>query len=184
MLLVIAGLIYDNGILAIGRFIGEGSLLEGLNLLRYWSHAFLTPLLVIFSWTALKKAGLKWARARTAAVAAALVTLSLVLIELFTEIFGLALEPVMEYGILSYKNAEAGGPPIMVLVVSAVLLIASAIVFWKQHWPWFFVGSALMLLGSGIRLPVESGAVTNLFELILLTSLLVTKAYQDKNPVH
>ncbi|WKA58923.1 hypothetical protein QWY16_01845 [Planococcus shenhongbingii] len=51
--LVLFGLIYDNGIIAIGKFIGEGPLLENLNLLRFWSHAFLTPTLVLFSWGAL-----------------------------------------------------------------------------------------------------------------------------------
>ncbi len=37
-----------------------------------------------------------------------------------------------------------------------------------------------MTIGSAIELPIESGAITNAFELILLISILATKAFQDK----
>lgn len=40
LLPVLLGLIYDNGILAAGRFIGEGSTLKYLNYARFWIHAF------------------------------------------------------------------------------------------------------------------------------------------------
>lgn len=47
--LVGLGLVYDNALIAVGKFIGEGTLLEALNLARYWSHAFLTSLLILFA---------------------------------------------------------------------------------------------------------------------------------------
>ncbi|WP_040281541.1 hypothetical protein [Tessaracoccus massiliensis] len=52
--------------------------------------------------------------------------------------------------------------------------------WWKQKWPWLFVGAVIMTIGSAIELPIESGAITNAFELILLISILATKAFQDK----
>ncbi|QDY45557.1 hypothetical protein FK545_09335 [Planococcus glaciei] len=63
--LVLIGLIYDNGLIAIGKFIGEGPVLENLSLLRFWSHAFLTPMLVLFSWGALNRAGIGWVKKKS-----------------------------------------------------------------------------------------------------------------------
>ena len=68
--------------------------------------------------------------------------------------------PQEEYGILSYGSAEpATGPPLMVLVVAAFLVVAGALVWWKQKWPWLF----------------------DAFELTLLVSIMATKAFQDRN---
>ncbi|WP_245629810.1 hypothetical protein [Domibacillus robiginosus] len=181
LLPVIAGLIYDNGIIATGRFIGEGSFLEGLNAARFWLHAFFTPLLVLYAWMALKQADVSWAKTAWFQWAAILLTVALVLFELFTEVFGLSLEPRWEYRTLSYTSAElSGGPPLMVLVVSLVLLVASIVVWRKQGWIWFFVGSLVMIVGSAVKMPIESGAVTNMFELMLIVSLLVTAWFQRK----
>jgi hypothetical protein len=178
---VILGLVYDNSIIAAGRYIGEGSFLHFLNVLRYWFHAFFTPLLVLFSWKTLEQGNLQWAKASWFRWGAFLLTAALVLIEVFTEVLGMTLEPVWEYGVLTYSNtASSGGPPIMVLIVSVVLLAASVIIWRKQKWIWFFLGSLVMALGSAVQLPIESGAITNLFELALLSSLAATAHFQGR----
>ena len=51
-------LIYDQTVLAVGRWLGEGNRLEQLNELRFWFHALCTPLLVIFCWHALVRANI------------------------------------------------------------------------------------------------------------------------------
>ncbi|MFC4024835.1 hypothetical protein ACFOUV_13615 [Oceanobacillus longus] len=181
VLFVVVGLIYDNGILALGRFIGEGNILEALNLARYWLHAFFTPLLVIFSWNTVKRANMKSVKSKGAMYVTILITIGLVIIELITEVVGISLKATSDYGLLSYENVEpSNGPPMMVLIISVILLIASIIVWWRQKWIWFFIGSAIMIGGSFIPIPIESGAATNLFELILMTSLIATKSFQDK----
>lgn len=179
-LLVVAGLVYDNAVLATGRLIGEGPLLEGLNLGRFWIHALLTPLLVVFAWHAIARTGAGWARTRWAAVVAVVVAVGLVVLEL-THVVGLELEPREEYGVLSYADVgAAGGPPVMVLAVSAALLVAGFLVWRRQGWVWLLVGTALMTVGSSVPVPVDSGAVTNAFEVVLLVSILATKAFQDR----
>lgn len=180
LLLVLLGLLYDNAVLAGGRLIGEGGLLEALSAARFWAHALLTPLLVVFAWGVTARAGLGAARQRWARWLAAGLWAVLVLVELLTVLRGISLRPVREYGVLSYTAAApAEGPPLMVLGILVVLLIAAVVVWWKQGWPWFFAGVALMAVGSSVSLPVDSAAVTNAFEFVLLASLLATRAHQD-----
>lgn len=181
LLLVILGLIYDNGLLAVGRFIGEGSMLEVLNYLRYWFHALLTPLLALFSWDALQRANVRWSGKKSVAFFAWGFTVLLMAIEFWFGVYGLELVPEWQYGVLSYTRAvPSGGPPVMVLLLSAALLFVSIIIWIKEKWPWLFIGTLLMIIGSSISFPIESEAITNAFELILITSLFATKFYQDR----
>ncbi|WP_202865382.1 hypothetical protein [Ornithinimicrobium sufpigmenti] len=180
VLLVIAALVYDNAIIAAGRVIGEGPLLEGLNLARFWVHALLTPLLVLFAWHATARAGVRWAQTRVAALVSILVVLALYVLEFVTVLAGLRIEPGWEYGVLSYSDATGGGgPPIMVLVVAFTLLVAGFLVWRRTGWVWLLLGAVLITAGSAVPVPVDSGAITNAFELALLVSILATKANQD-----
>ncbi|MCW4386476.1 hypothetical protein OH146_11900 [Salinibacterium sp. SYSU T00001] len=179
-LLVVAGLLFDNAVIASGRWIGEGPLLESLNFARFWIHAIVTPLLVIWAWDACRRAGAKWARTRVAGVIAVVVTFALMVLEYVTVLAGLSIEPGTEYGVLSYSSTEAAGPPLMVLFVAAALFGAGIVVWVAQKWPVLFIGTLIMVIGMAAPIPVESGAVTNAFELVLLVSILWTTAHQDR----
>lgn len=181
LLPVIAGLFYDNTLLTIGGFIGEGDFLEKLNIAKYWIHAFFTPFLVLFAWKTLEQANMKWTRMISVQISAIGLTVLLILFELFTEVFSLNIEAKWEFGVLSYKSMEpSSSPPFMILIVSLVLIAASIFIWIKQKWVWFFIGSLLMIIGSVIQWPVKSAAITNLFELILIISLLGTAYFQRK----
>lgn len=174
--LVLLGLIYDNAIIAVGRFIGEGALLENLSIWRFWSHAFFTPLLALFAWGTLHHAGVEWARKKAVFYGALLFTAALVVLEIVLETWGLVIEPVWEYGVLRYTSAEeGGGPPVMVLLVIVPLLAAGAVLWKRIGWKWMLVGAVLMTIGSAVPIPIESSAATNAFELILLFTLVLTK---------
>lgn len=178
--LVGLGLVYDNAIIAAGKFIGEGTLLEALNLARFWTHAFLTPLLVLFAYGALRYAGTDWIQKKAVKAGFFILTAALVIIELIFETLGLELEPERAYGLLRYVSVEpSSGPPIMVLVVIVVLIAAGAIVWKRTGWKWMLIGSVLMALGSAVPIPVDSSAATNAFELILLLSLVWTKIHLE-----
>lgn len=180
LILVIIGLVYDNLILALGRFIGEGNLLENLSYPRFYMHAFFTPLLVLFSLSTLKRSGVQWAFKKSIGMVFYLITLCLMLYELIVEVRGLELTSNWQYGGLSYSNAEAiSGVPVMVLIVSIVLIISSIFVWRKQGWIWFFIGTGIMFLGNAFPLSVPSAALTNAFELILILALFFTKKFQD-----
>ncbi len=181
LILVIFALLYDNSVLAIGKWIGKGNVLENLNAARFWMHAIFTPLLILFSWDVLKQTRVKWVNTTTALLVTAGFTLIAVLIELFTVVWNLSLKAEERYGILSYSSTNSPqGPPIMILMVTFALLVSSIILWKKTGWYWMFVGTALMTAGSMIDIPIKSDAITNAFELILLISLVFTKRFQDQ----
>ena len=174
--IVILPLIYDNLLLATGKWIGEGELLESLNFSRFCLHALITPLLVMYSIGTLRESGIEWAKKKWLVLVGILYTFGLIVLEFSIEVIGLELEVVKEYGVVSYSNVEeATGPPIMVLLVTLILIVASAILWKKTKWPVFFIGAVVMTIGSAIPINVDSGAVTNAFELFLIFTLIWTK---------
>lgn len=178
--LVLLGLIYDNGIIAAGKFVGEGTVLENLNLWRFWSHALLTPTLVLFSWGTLNHAGVTWARKKAVFYGAIAYTLLLIIIEIALETWSLELAAEQQYGVLRYVAAEpASGPPIMILLVTVVLLVAGAVLWKKTGWKWMLIGAVVMTIGSAVPIPIGSSAATNAFELLLLTALVWTKVHLE-----
>lgn len=184
-LLVILGLVYDNAVIGFGVTLGEGPLLETLNAARYWLHGILTPLLILVAWHVLVRAGVRWARSGWALATAAVLTVACGAYEMVVGAVPMRLEPEVAYGALDYANVNApDGPPLMVLVVAAALLVAGILVWVRMRWPWLAVATAVLVVGSAVPLPVPSAAATNAFELILLIGVLATIAFQDRRAVH
>ena len=174
--LVVMALIYDNGILAIGHWIGEGALLENFNAVRFWMHAIVTPLLVIYSIGTLRESGVSWANKTWVTILSILYTIAAILIEIVFVTARLQLQVEKEYGVVSYSSVESpSGPPIMILLITLAMLLASGVLGKKTGWAVFFIGVVIMTIGSAVPFDVVSNAITNLFELILLTSLVWTK---------
>ncbi|RSD29181.1 hypothetical protein [Mesobacillus subterraneus] len=180
LLLVTFGLIYDNTVLAAGSIIGEGSLLKGLNLMRYWIHALFTPLLILFSWAAVRKSGLTSISNRKGEILAWLFTAAMILTELIQNTIGIKIEPARKYGVLSYEPAASHVPPIMIIGVTLALLAAGLILWKRLKWKWLAIGVILMGIGSTVPFPFKSDAATNGFELVLLISLWATKSFLDQ----
>lgn len=174
--LVVISLIYDNGILALGKWIGEGDLLERLNVARFWIHAFITPTLVLFSIGTLKESGVQWAQKSIVTILTIVYTISLIILEYFKNVQGLSLEAISEYGAIFYRTGEASsGLPLMIILITVVLFIASITLWIKTKWVIFFIGTFLMTVGSMVPVAVDSNAITNALELVLLFSLMWTK---------
>lgn len=184
LLFVTLGLVYDNMVLAFGSSIGEGDLLEGLNLMRYWFHALFTPALILYAWAVAKETDIKWLSGRAAFIIAALLTAFMIIFELVQNTIGIVIEPAHQFGVLSYKQPASQGLPIMIIVVTIALLLAGLNLWKKLKWKWMAIGVIIMGIGSALPIPFESDAATNGFELILLISLWVTKAFLDKSKNH
>ncbi|WP_042148054.1 hypothetical protein [Paucisalibacillus sp. EB02] len=178
LLIVILALTYDNGILALGKYIGEGELLRGLNEARYWLHALVTPLLILLAWHFLINANVQWAKRKLVLGLVLAFTLGLIIIEIITVTWDITLKPTWVYDVLSYKKV-GDAYPIMIIGVSITLLITSILVWWKQKWPWYFTGVLLMGIVPMIHI-FHTGALSNIGEFILIVALLTTRAYQGK----
>lgn len=174
VLLVILALTYDNGILAFGRYIGEGEILRVLNEARYWLHALITPLLVLLAWHFLKCAHVQWAKHKLVKWLVLAVTLGLIITEL-TVVWNITLEPTWQYKVLSYKNI-GNSSPIMIIGVSLALLLSSIIIWRKKKWPWYFIGVAIMGVIPMFQL-FDTDALGNIGEFILMVALLATRAF-------
>ncbi|WP_163581036.1 hypothetical protein [Gracilibacillus saliphilus] len=172
---VIAGLIVDNAIIAFGKFIGTGSFLEKLHLLRYWIHAIVTPTLILFCLGVLRKLGKKGFHSVRAIRITLTFTGVLILIEIMTVVANIELKPVSEYGILHYvAQTEIEGSHLMIICVSVILLVTGFVLYRNTKWKWMLAGAIIMGIGSALPIEVESTAFTNALELLLMISLVAT----------
>ncbi|NCU17382.1 hypothetical protein [Pallidibacillus pasinlerensis] len=179
-LLVILALVYEMFVLFIGRWVGEGGLLEGLNYVRFWLHALVTPLLILFSWKSLYRASFHWVKTAWLKMVVILLTIALICYELVTGVLGIKLEPKWEAEILFYENATEQKFPLMISVIFAVIVITGFLLWRKQRWPWLLMGVSVMLIGSLTTNWLNLSMFMNVFEWILLFSLLCTKKFQDQ----
>ncbi len=165
IVVVAAALGYDNAVIALGRPIGEGDLLEALNAGRYAGHALFTPLLVVVG-ALLARAGRPLLRA-AAGLAAALVALGV-----YTDIVRLRLVPEHYADTLRYVNDNAAGPPVPAVVAILVLIAAGAVLWRRDSWPWLCAGALVMFgaAAAGFAVPW----LGNLGELVLLGAVVLT----------
>ena len=181
LFLVLIALVYDNLMINSGRFIGKGDLLQTLNFGRFWLHALFTPTLIIFSIAILQEASVAWVNTKVAITLTALLFLVAIVIEFMTELNGLTLAPTEAYGALSYSSVEeTTGPPFMILVMLIALLIAACTLTKLFQWWWMLIGAIVMTIGSAVPIDIQSNAITNLFELFLLFTLVLTQKHFNK----
>lgn len=163
--LVAAALVYDNGVIALGRPLGERDLLEGLNAGRFAGHALFTPLLIVVG-ARLVRAG------RPLLTAAAGLTAVLVALGVHTDIVRLRLAPERYADTLRYVNDNAAGPPVPAIVAILVLVGAGAVLWRRDGWPWLFAGAVVMFAAAAAGFAVPW--LGNLGELVLLTAVVHT----------
>lgn len=168
--LVAFGLVYDNGIVAIGRLIGEGALLENLNLPRFWIHALITPLLIITAVGLARRLGAPWARSKWVHGAFCSLATALVLYGLLFELVGLELAADREGDTLRYSAVDSA-PPIPSIAVIVVLIIVGAALA-RRGGAWMGAGAAIMFAAAAVpSLPL---LVANLGEVVLIVGLGLT----------
>lgn len=143
--LVIAGLIYDNIMIGIGSFIGEGDTLRSLSTFRFWFHALFTPTLVLFAYGVAKYSTITWAKKPVVGILFLLTTFALIGYEII-ETISQRMEAIREYGILRYTLVGSSGPPLMVLIVAIILLFVGISLFRKTRWSSMMIGVAVMIV--------------------------------------
>lgn len=175
LMLVLAGLVYDNLIIFIGDWLHLGSKLETLNKVRYWCHGLLSPLLLIVAVQVLHVTQVSWDRSVWSDGLAWSLTFGLILIEVTTRMVKLTLKPIQFAGTLRYKEVV----PSRELPVILVILLVGAVgaVVWQQlGWSWMFWGAVIMMLGSAVPTTTKAGpSIGSGVEVILGWSLVATQ---------
>lgn len=178
LVLVIFGLVYDNLIIAFGRFIGEGNTLEALSKIRYLFHALFTPMLIIFAWSVFRKTGLLSIQQTFWKLLAYILTIGFIVYELLTSIIGMKLEPKWEDGVLTYENVAQPGFPFMVVVVTLILGVVGILLMKKSRFPWLLIGTIVILLGGIMANWIKNFLIMNVSELLFIVSLVMAKHFQ------
>ncbi|CAL9488982.1 hypothetical protein SUDANB121_03213 [Nocardiopsis dassonvillei] len=169
--LVAAGLVYDNGVVALGSTLGEGPLLYALNLPRFVVHALVTPLLIVFAHNAARDAGLGWARPRWVGAAFAGTAALLIAYGVVFELFELTLVAGTEGDALRYSAAEPAPPIPSIATILVLVGVGLALAVSRREF-WMLAGAALMFLAAAV--PTAPLAVGNLGEVALIAGLALT----------
>ena len=176
-LIVSLGLVYDNTVIALGRFLGEGGLLLALNWPRYVIHAFATPLLIVFAWDAARRARLGWARGDFWRIFFWLLTLVMIAYGVIFELLGTRLEFTIERGVASYSSSEPGGVPVPA-VATVLALLAVGISLWRSRsFAALAIASVLSIVGFSVAPSADLPVVGQLAEVALIGGILLTETW-------
>jgi hypothetical protein len=148
LLLVIFGLVYDNGMCSAGFLIGEGQVLKWLTIPRFVLHVFLTPLICVICLKLSRGARVPAALTKSAAGAAWALAIVLMAVGYFQDLASLDLAPRSLLGVVTYTHPKSM-PPIAAIVVNFLSIAASILIWRRTRWPWLFITSVLMLLLGG-----------------------------------
>ena len=170
--LVVFGLFYDNLIVAIGQYIGEGDLLRNLNALRFYSHAILTPLLIIFAYGVIRQLLGKGKNDRIWHSVFCLLAVGMIAMGIMADVVNLSLVPMTENGSLRYVNEASEGPPIPSIITIIVMIVVGLIAWRKVGWMWLALGSIVMFVMAAAG--ANNTMLTNIGEVVFVIAIVAT----------
>jgi hypothetical protein len=163
---VIAALIYDNGIIALGNTLGEGELLRILTVGRFCIHFTVTPLLIWTSLEQVRRSGYAWAGKPLMCWIFIDLIAALIVLGFVTEVHNIDLEIRIVDGVLRYMLPEAIFTAIVPVVGAIIALVIGGLLWRAQGWPWMFLGTLVIFISEGalrgsenvVLLVVQNGA--------------------------
>ncbi len=173
LLPILAWLMFDALVLAVGNILGEGATLHVLHSLRYLLRAIVTPFLLVIAFDQAKRAQVKAMDDVLLMLTLGIVVLALIGLGILQGFAGLALDPVEIEGIKQYQPDTPLGFPIAASATTGLITLLGLGVFLKTRVPWLLVGGLLMLVGllasTVLTLPsVVAGITSTAFVLCLL----------------
>lgn len=173
-----AGLVYENTLLAGGRFIGQTPLLQSLSAYRYLAHSF-APALAFVGAEMAARSGVDWADNLVCKGGIAL-ALALAIGGSFVESwFLLETKPMYRFGILNYGYKNPTFSKIVPVITATVLLLIVGVAASKTDaavWP-LAAGPAVAFVLSAIpSSKVPTWLAGNFGEVVLLASLAASES--------
>lgn len=176
-------LAYENAVIGLGSWIGEGDLLSALNAPRFIGHALLTPLLILWGLAVLRRQKVAWTLRTPAVVSVVLITAALVAYGVTHDIVHLALVPETWADTLRYANANTPeGPPLTAILTGLALIVVGAQLWIESRSLHLVVAASVMAAVAGLAgfFPV----LGNLGEVVLMLGILAAIGVEaDTAPV-
>ncbi|MFI1461832.1 hypothetical protein [Nocardia carnea] len=169
---VCAALVYDNAIVAAGRWIGVGGTLETLSVFRFVAHLVLTPLLMPWACAAAGLAGVGWMRLMWVRVVVGAATLAVIALGVFGELTRLTLRPTEWAGTIRYTTEHSSLSGLLPPVITVVVVLVAAVAVWRvRGYRLWTVATATMAVVSAAMLPM---LLTNAAELFFAWGIVAT----------
>lgn len=177
LILPIAGVVWDNLIMALGATIGDGPLLVALSWPRFIGHALLTPAWIVAAVGFAQRSGAGRFAGRGGQIGQWLLYGFAVTAGILRYVVFLEMAPVWDGGMFYYTNAGTfPGPPIGSITMLLVVLACGGVVFRKTRSPWMLLGALFMLATQLIPRELVGFLVTNSGEVVMAASLVATEA--------
>lgn len=188
--MIAAGLVYDNGIVALGTSIGAGPILEALSWPRFAMHALLTPFMMIAVTRMAVAGSIRWAATPTWTIIVWVLVIGGIIEGTFAHLIGLQLEPACFNGVMRYTGnlnpaqfcfegqvaGEGSGPPIPSIVGNFITLIVGFALWRRNDWSWLMIGALFMFVAAAIPSSGFGLAPGNGGEVVLLLAYAATVA--------
>ncbi|MEU1982808.1 hypothetical protein [Nocardia sp. NPDC019395] len=172
---VCAALVYDNAILAAGRWIGAGDALETLSVLRFVAHLVLTPLLMPWARAAAGLAGVAWVRQAWVRAVVCAATLGVILLGVFGELTRLTLRPAEWAGAVRYTTEHASPAGVLSPVVTVVVVLVAAAAVWRVRGYRLWTVTTVTMTAVSAAMPPM--LLTNCAELVFAWGVVATAVW-------
>jgi len=154
------GLVWDNLIVGLGRFIGFSPLLEALSWPRFWLHWLFGTWLIVAAGVALRLADFAFMRGTRPMLIFCSLTVALMMFDL-PHFWRDSLHPVCEFDLIRYSTAVSAEnfcfpdqvavrstPPIASILTCFVVIGCGFVLMSRRRFPWMFAGGVLMLASA------------------------------------
>ena len=181
LLPILAWLMFNSLVIAVGNMLGEGATLHVLHSLRLLLRAIATPFLLVIAFDQAKRARVKGMDDLLTMMALGVVILALMGLGILQGFAGIMLDPVEIEGIKQYQPDTPLGLPLAALATMGLIALLGLGVFLKARAPWLLLGGLLMLAGllapSILTLPSAIFAASSIALVLafLLTELKLQK---------
>lgn len=172
LVVVLAGMLYDNAVLLIGSHVKPSALLERLNFLRYVIHNLCVPLLVVVGLDFLSYTNATWVTSPIVSCGFWGVTLGLIALGI-KDCIGLELISTRVAGILHYKPKQKNLP--IPTILTSLIMAGIGYYLWAQlHWAWVLIGTVTMILGNAVHSESLRKSISPIVECGFMVTLFAT----------
>jgi hypothetical protein len=174
LIVIIAAIAYDNLIVSIGKWIGEGKTLLWLSQPRFICHVLLTPLSLVAAFSFCLQANLEWATNPIAIRLIWLASIVLITAEILTYYKKFTPTPIWDRCTLRYTNSAYKCLPVASIITTILVGVVGAVIWQQLGYPWLLVSSIVMFIGGAIPQRIAGAIVCSGVEVILIVGFCMT----------